>query len=116
MSYFVPHMLEAKLRPLAVLAKQRTNHLPTVPTFVEASGVKNFNFAARVLVAAPGLAESKSKVLTAAIQKAMDTPEYGVRELRGHNTLWKVDGKELKDFLQGLAATVNKVKFWDLPK
>ena len=115
-SYFVPHMLEGKLRPLAVLGKQRSNQLPTVPTFEEASGVKNYNFAARVLVAAPGLPEEKGKVLTAAIQKAMDTPEYGVRELRGHNTLWKVDGTKLKDFLTALAATVGKVKFWDLPK
>lgn len=115
-SYFVPHMLEAKLRPIAVLGKQRASQLPTVPTFVEASGVQNFNFAARVLVAAPGLSSEKSKVLTAAIHKAMDTPEYGVRELRGHNTLWKVQGAELKTFLSGLAGTVGKVKFWDLPK
>ena len=46
----------------------------------------------------------------------MDTPEYGVRELKGHNTLWKVQGAELKTFLEGLAGTVAKVKFWDLPK
>ena len=74
------------------------------------------NDATRAHGAAPGLSSEKSKVLTAAIHKAMDTPEYGVRELRGHNTLWKVQGAELKTFLSGLAGTVGKVKFWDLPK
>ena len=115
-SYFVPHMLEAKLRPLAVLGKQRAPQLPTIPTFVEASGVPNFNFAARVIVAAKGLSAEKQKILTTAIHKAMDIPEYGVRELKGYNTLWKEQGQKLDSFLNDLAGTVKKVAFWDLPK
>ncbi|MAF49337.1 MAG: tripartite tricarboxylate transporter substrate binding protein [Rhodospirillales bacterium] len=115
-SYFVPHMLEGKLKTLAVLGKERSNFLPNTPTFAEASGVKNFNFAARVLVGAPGLAPEKKKILIAGIQKAIDMPDYAVRELKNNNTLWKSDGDKLKGFLQGLAGTVGKVKFWDIPK
>jgi tripartite-type tricarboxylate transporter receptor subunit TctC len=115
-SYFVPHMLEGKLRTLAVLGKERSDYLPNTPTFAEASGVGNFNFASRVLVAAPGLDPEKQKILTAAIHKAIDTPEYAMRELKNHNTLWKLNGAKLDGFLEGLAGSVKKVKFWDLPK
>jgi tripartite-type tricarboxylate transporter receptor subunit TctC len=115
-SYFVPHMLEGKLRTLAVLDHERSTYLPNTPTFNEASGVKNFNFAARIFAAAPGLAPVKKKLLIAAIQKAIDSPDYSVREIKNHNTLAKLDGEKLDTFLNGLAATVGKVKFWDLPK
>ena len=115
-SYFVPHMLEGKLRTLAVLGKERSRWLPNTPTFHEATKVENFNFAIRVLVAAPGLDAAKKKILTEGIHKALDTPDYAVRELKNSNTLWKVHGAELDTFLEGLAGTVKKVAFWDLPK
>lgn len=115
-SYFVPHMLEGKLRTLAVLDSERSRYLPNTPTFVEATKVKNLNFAARIFAAAPGLAPEKQKILTEAIHKAMDIPEYAVREVKNHNTLAKVDGEKLDTFLAGLADTVSQVKFWDLPK
>ena len=115
-SYFVPYMTEGKIRTLAVLDDERSDYLPNTPTFVEASGVKNFNFGARVLVAAPGLDAEKKKILTEAIHKAIDTPDYAVRELKNHNTLWKLNGKELDEWAQSLANTVKAVEFWDLPK
>ena len=99
---YIEHNLEIGIKDSRILAG---NHY-----------LANICGIAMIGMSCPGLPESKSKVLTAAIQKAMDNPEYGIRELKGHNTLWKVDGKKLKDFLNGLAATVGKVKFWDLPK
>ncbi|MBT5941652.1 MAG: tripartite tricarboxylate transporter substrate binding protein [Rhodospirillaceae bacterium] len=115
-SYFVPHMVEGKLRTLAVLGKERSNWLPNTPTFAESSGVKNFNFAIRVLTAAPGLDSAKKKILIDGIHKAMDMPEYAMRELKNSNTLWKVQGDDLDAFLNDLAGTVKKVAFWDTAK
>ncbi len=115
-SYFVPFMTEGKIRTLAVLDDERSDFLPNTPTFVEETGVKNFNFGARVLVVAPGFDPEKKKILTDAIFKALDEPEYAVREIKNHNTLWKVSGDKLMNFLTGLEDTVKKVEFWNLPK
>ena len=79
--YYIPFMMEAKLKPIAVLSLERSPNLPSVPTFFEVTGLKNVSYAGRTLATAPGLPEAKRKIYLDAIKRAMNDPEYIIREI-----------------------------------
>jgi tripartite-type tricarboxylate transporter receptor subunit TctC len=68
--------VRSDIRALVVLANKRSDMLPTVPALGEA-GYPNLEMVyALGLVAPPGLAESKRKILEDAIDKAVKDPQY----------------------------------------
>lgn len=112
-SYYVPQILEGKMRPIAVLSEERSQFLPSVPTFKEVTGVDNICFAGRTLVAAPGLDAAKYKVYEEAIKKAQQDPEYRIKELNNSSTVWDVSGDDLKAFIKSTADRVKVVEYWN---
>jgi tripartite-type tricarboxylate transporter receptor subunit TctC len=112
-AYYVPYMLEGKLKPLVVLDTKRSKYLPSVPTFFEATGLKNVSVAGRTLVVAPGLDDKKYKVIAAAVAKALADPLYAIKELNSSNGLWPISGDKLKSYLKETTDRVKKVKFWE---
>lgn len=112
-SYYMPYIEDGQMQPIAVLSEKRSPYLPDVPTFEEQTGVKNLCFAARALVAAPGLPEEKYKVLAEAIEKASKNPEYMEKETSGSNEIWDVSGQELQDFLKTTEQSVKDVEYWN---
>ncbi len=111
-SYYVNHIIEGKMQPLAVLSEERSQFLPSVPTFKEVTGADNICFAGRTLVAAPGLAPEKYKVFEAAMKKAQANSEYRIKELNNSSTIWEVSGDELKDFIKATEERVKVVEYW----
>ncbi|MEE8394455.1 MAG: tripartite tricarboxylate transporter substrate binding protein [bacterium] len=111
--YYVPFMMEAKLRPIAVLSLERSPNLPSVPTFFEVTGLKNVSYAGRTLATAPGLSASKRKTYLDAIKRAIDNPEYRMKEIRNKNPLLFKKGDDLWKTLNESKKMVEKVKFWE---
>jgi tripartite-type tricarboxylate transporter receptor subunit TctC len=112
-AYYVPHMLEGKIKPLVVLDTKRSKYLPSVPTFFEATGLKNVSVAGRTLVVAPGLDDEKYKIIAAAVAKALADPLYAIKEQNSSNGLWPVSGEPLKSYLKETTDRVKKVKYWE---
>jgi tripartite-type tricarboxylate transporter receptor subunit TctC len=112
--YYIPYMLEGKIKAIAVLDTQRSEYLPTVPTFEEITGLQNVSFAGRTLAVAPGLAEDKKKVYADAIKKAVENPNYAIKELKNKNGLWPVTGAALWKKLEETSDNVKKVKYWEM--
>lgn len=111
-SYYVSYIRDGKMRPIATLGEERSQFVPSVPTFQEVTGVDNICFAGRTLVAAPGLAPEKQKVYEDAIQKALSDPEYALKELQNSSQLWNVTGDKLKAFLKATEERVKTVEYW----
>jgi putative tricarboxylic transport membrane protein len=114
--YYVPYMMEAKLKPIVVLSLERSPNLPSVPTFFEVTGLKNVSYAGRTLATAPGLSEHKRQVYLSAIKRAIENPEYVVKEIRNKNPLLFKSGKDLWDTLNQSKKMVEEVKFWEALK
>ena len=112
-SYYMPYIQDGKMQPLAVLSDKRSPYLPDVPTFEEVTGVKNLCFAARAIVAAPGLDPEKQKILAEAVDKASHNPEYMKQETDGANEIWDISGKDLQDFLSATEQSVKDVEYWN---
>lgn len=111
-SYYVPYILDAKMRPLGILSSERNQFVPSVPTFEEVTGVENICFAGRTLVVAPGLPEDKYKVLLDAVKRVQENPEYVVKEQNNSSTIWRVSGPSLKDFIRSTEERVKAVEYW----
>ena len=112
--YYVPYMLDAKLKPIVVLSLERSPNLPSVPTFFEATGLKNVSYAGRTLATAPGMSEKKRKIYLDAIKRAIDNPEYVMREIKNKNPLLFKEGKKLWATLNESKKMVERVKFWEV--
>ena len=110
----VPYMLDAKLKPIVVLSLERSPNLPSVPTFFEATGLKNVSYAGRTLATAPGMSEKKRKIYLDAIKRAIDNPEYVMREIKNKNPLLFKEGKKLWATLNESKKMVERVKFWEV--
>lgn len=113
-AYYVPQMLEGKLRPIVILSAERSPLIPSVPTFEEVTGKQNVSFAARVLVAAPGIAPAKRKAFLDAVEKAASNPEYALKAIQNRNPVWGLTGEELDKFISASEERVSKVKYWEL--
>ncbi len=111
--YYVPFMLERQLKPICVLHPERFEALPATPTFEEVTGQKNVSFAGRTIVCAPGLPEEKKSVYEAAIEKAINNPEYRAKEARNKNNIYYIKGDALKKKIAETKAFVESVKFWE---
>ena len=111
--YYIPYMMEAKLKPIVVLGTERSPNLPSVPTFLEVTGLKNVSYAGRTLVTAPGLAEPKRTALLDAMKRAMKNPEYVMKEIANKNPLLFKEGDDLWNTLNQSQKMVEDVKFWE---
>lgn len=111
--FYVPYMVDKKLRALCVLADERQATLPNTPTFKEVTGKDNIVFAGRTFAVANGLAKDKVAVYQRAIKAAMNNPEYQIKELRNKNPLVHREGDELWKHLDASANWVNSVKYWE---
>ena len=111
--YYVPYMLERKLRPIVVLHHERWPQLPSVPTFFEVTGLKNISYAGRTLATAPGMSDKKRAVYLDAIKRAINNPEYVMKELNNKNALLFKSGDDLWDTLGTSQKMVEEVKFWE---
>ena len=112
--YYIPYMLESKIKAIAVLDTKRSPFLPTVPTFFEATGVQNISFAGRIFAVAKGLPKKKYDIYANAIKMAMDDPNYALKELRNGNGLWPLKGDKLKAVINETSDGVKKVKYWEV--
>lgn len=111
--YYVPYMLEQKLRPIVVLHHERWPQLPSVPTFFEVTGLENISYAGRTLATAPGLPEEKRKVYLEAMKRAIENPDYVVKEINNKNALLFKTGDDLWQTLETSQKMVEEVKFWE---
>jgi tripartite-type tricarboxylate transporter receptor subunit TctC len=114
--YYVPYMLEMKLRPICVLHHERWAQLPATRTFHEVTGQMNISYAGRTLATAPNLPEEKRQVYLAAIERAIKTPEYVMKEIRNKNALLFKTGDDLWALLNKARNMVGEVKFWEAEK
>ncbi len=114
--YYVPYMLERKLRPITVLHPERWPELPSVRTFYEVTGEMNISYAGRTLATAPKLPEEKRQVYLKAIEKAIGNPEYVMKEIKNKNALLFKHGDELWKLLNDARNMVAEVKFWEAEK
>ena len=111
--YYIPFMLEAKLRPICVLHGERWSALPSVPTFLEVTGSRNISYAGRTIAAAPGLDPEKAGILLSGIERAITNPEYVVKELHNNNRLMFLTGEALQDKLRQSTELVSSIRFWE---
>jgi len=112
--YYIPYMLEMKLRPIAVLHHERWNRLPSVRTFKEVTGKMNISYAGRTLAAAKGLPEEQRQIYIEAIGRAIKNPEYVMKEINNKNALLFLTGDDLWDALNRARQMVSEVKFWEM--
>jgi tripartite-type tricarboxylate transporter receptor subunit TctC len=112
--YYVSYMLDMKLKPIAVLHQERWHQLPSVPSFVEVTGKKNISFAGRTLVVAKNLPAEKKKIYLDAIKRALNNPEYVMKELKNKNNIRFLTGDDLWKALTDARSMVAEVKFWEM--
>jgi tripartite-type tricarboxylate transporter receptor subunit TctC len=74
-SVLLPHILERKLRPIAVLSAERWLELPTVPTLLEAGYADVPHDTMFGLVAPLGTPITSIGILSSAINEALGAPE-----------------------------------------
>ncbi len=114
--YYIPYMMEGKLKPIVVLSADRSPNLPSVPTFFEVTGLKNSSYAGRTLATAPGMSENKRQIYLAAVKRAINNPEYVMKEIRNKNPLLFKTGDDLWATLGSSQKMVEEVKFWEAAK
>ena len=114
--YYIPYMMEGKLKPIVVLSADRSPNLPSVPTFFEVTGLMNISYAGRTLATAPGLSDQKRQTYLDAIKRAINNPEYVMKEIRNKNPLLFKTDKELWATLASSQKMVEEVKFWEAAK
>ncbi|MBF0277162.1 MAG: tripartite tricarboxylate transporter substrate binding protein [SAR324 cluster bacterium] len=114
--YYIPYMMDAKLKPIAVLSLERSPNLPSVPTFFEVTGLKNISYAGRTLATAPGMSEEKRGIYLEAIKRAIENPEYVMKEIKNKNPLLFKSGDDLWNTLNASQKIVEEVKFWESEK
>ncbi len=114
--YYIPYMMEGKLKPIVVLSADRSPNLPSVPTFFEVTGLKNISYAGRTLATAPGMSDQKRQTYLDAIKRAINNPEYVMKEIRNKNPLLFKTDKELWATLASSQKMVEEVKFWEAAK
>lgn len=111
--YYVPYLLDARMRALCVFHDERWPELPNVPTFREITGLRMVAGAGRTLATANGLAEHKRAILLSAIERAMNNPEYIVRELQNRNRLTFSHGEDMIRRLHEFRDMVAEIRYWE---
>lgn len=111
--FYVPFMLERQLKPICVLHPERYEALPATRTFEEVTGKKNISFAGRTIVCAPGMSAEKKGVYEAAIERAINNPEYLAKEAKNKNNIFYIKGDALQQKIAETKKYVESVKFWE---
>lgn len=114
--YYINGIMERKMRPLAVLHDEPWILLPSVPTFTEVTGKKNITYAGRTLATANGLAEEKRQILLAAVEKAMNNPEYQQKERANRNFLMFRTGDDMWNLLRSGQDVAQQAAYWEAAK
>lgn len=112
--FYIPYVLDMKLRPICVLHHERWALMPSVQTFYEVTGKKNVSYAGRTIAAAKNLPEEKKKIYIDALERAIKNPEYVMKEMNNKNSLLFLKGDKLWEALNNAKAVVEDVKFWEL--
>jgi tripartite-type tricarboxylate transporter receptor subunit TctC len=102
--------VRSDIRPLVILANNRSPMLPNVPTLKEAGFPDVEVVYALGLVAPPGLSEDKRKILEDAIDKATKDPEWQAKMTAAKAIPSFMTGAQFKTYVTGLYATVNSIK------
>jgi len=111
--YYINSIMERKLRPVSVLHDEPWILLPSVPTFQEVTGQPNVTYAGRTLATANGLAEEKRQVYLAAIEKAMNNPEYQQKERANRNFLMYRTGEDMWKLLRAGQKVAEDAAYWE---
>ena len=115
-AYFIPYVLEAKIRYLCVFNDERVRQIPNVPTFKEVTGIDISAFVARFIVAAPNMPEEKRQILLKAIKQTFEIPEYQMKASKAGDVIIYKDGAALEKMLADDAKMVSEVKYWEMKK
>jgi tripartite-type tricarboxylate transporter receptor subunit TctC len=115
-AYFIPYVLEAKIRFLCVFNDERVRQIPNVPTFKEVTGIDLNAFVARAFAAPPNLPEEKRQILLKALKQAYQIPEYQMKALNAGDVVIYKDGADLEKMLADNAKMVAEVKYWEMKK
>lgn len=111
--YYIPYMLESQMRAICVFHDERWPAIPNVPTFEEVTGKRNVAGAGRTMAVANGLADSKRKVLLEAVDRAINNPEYRIRESENRNAILYLTGEEMESRLAEFRDMVAEIKYWE---
>lgn len=111
-AYYIPYVLEGKMRPICIFAAQRIKEFPTVPTFNEIVGKEVIGYAARFIVCAPDLAEKKKDILLNAVIKAANNPEYVMKSIKMGDTIDIRTGDKMYEMIKQAEKMAKEVAFW----
>ena len=111
--FYVNGVMERKMRPIAVLHDEPWIVLPSVPTFQEVTGAPNITYAGRTLATANGLSDEKRAVYLAAIERAMNNPEYQQKERANRNFLMFRQGDEMWELLRAGQKVAERAAYWE---
>lgn len=114
--YYINGIMERKMRPIAVLHDEPWILLPSVPTFQEVTGKPNITYAGRTLATANGLSEEKRAIYLAAMEKAMNNPEYVQKERSNRNFLMFRKGDEMWNLLRAGQKVAEEAAYWEAAK
>ncbi len=115
-AYFIPYVLDAKIKYLCVFNDERVKQIPNVPTFREVTGIKLNAFVARYFVAAPNLPEEKRQILIKALERSYQVPEYQMKAMNAGDVIIFKTGADMQKMLEDSANLVAEVKYWEMKK
>ncbi len=115
-AYFIPYVLEAKVKYLCVFNDERVRQIPNVPTFKEVTGIDLSAFVARAFAAPPKLPQEKKQILLKALKTAYQIPEYQMKAANAGDVVIYKDGADLEKMLAENAKMVAEVKYWEMKK
>lgn len=95
----LPHKTN-ELRLIALLAPNRFDFLPNVPTFEEAMGVQVYSLAARGIAGPPGLPAERKEFLTAAFVRAMQNEEFKAKMAEAGLVLQPMNAQDFRYLLE----------------
>jgi len=102
---------DGELRGLGVLWDKRSEFLPNVPTFKE-QGYDDVMFAGRVISGPAGMSQDRVKTLIAAIDKAVQNPQYKSKMKNLGLQLDMRTGPALETFLKNNEQMVKQLMGW----
>ncbi|GLQ05880.1 Bug family tripartite tricarboxylate transporter substrate binding protein [Sneathiella chinensis] len=102
------HILNGRLRALAVFSEKRYKYLPDVPTIKEASGVDvpGIGASMRGIAVPKGVSPEQKKVLEAAFAKVMEDPEFLAHAEKMGLPLDYMNGADFDAYIQSAAEAV----------
>lgn len=111
--YYINGIMERKMRPVSVLHDEPWILLPSVATFQETTGQPNITYAGRTLATANGVSEEKRDIYLAAIEAAMNNPEYIQKERSNRNFLMFRKGEDMWKLLRAGQKVAEGAAYWE---